>query len=178
MQYWTIGVHSAVGVIFLVSSVSKVRNRAAFDSFVDSVRTMRLLGPAWSLPVAVAVVATEFLIWVLLAIPARLVSAAGLVLAAGLLLVLAGAIAVAVRRGVRAPCRCFGGSVSPLGPWQAVRNVVLASAALGAAMTGLTPGPTQPAGVAVAVVAGVVLGYLVAVSDDLIELFAGVDAPA
>ena len=54
----------------------------------------------------------------------------GLLLAAALLLAFGAAALAAVARGVKAPCRCFGASVRPLGRSHAVRNGALVLAVL------------------------------------------------
>jgi hypothetical protein len=63
--------------------------------------------------------------------------------------------------------------VTPLGPWQIVRNLLLAGAAVLAGAASFGSGKVEPGGVVVAVFAGLVLGGLVAVFDDVVELFRG-----
>jgi hypothetical protein len=107
----------------------------------------------------------------LVAIPTRMTVLAGFTVAVVLLAGFTVGIVISVRRGNQAPCRCFGRSSVPLGPRHVVRNtglIVLALAGLAAAWTS-SPDP-DPAMVALAVIAGVVLGGLVTVFDDVAEL--------
>jgi hypothetical protein len=173
VQYWEIGVRCMIGIIFLVSSVSKARSRAEFESFVESVRRMRLLPSDRVRLVAAGVLVAEFIAWMLLVLPVRIATVAGFSVAAGLLLVFTAAIAMTVRRGVRTSCRCLGASVTPLGPWQIVRNLLLAGAAVLAGAASFGSGQVEPGGMVVAVFAGLVLGGLVAVFDAVVELFRG-----
>ncbi|MEU9363637.1 MauE/DoxX family redox-associated membrane protein [Streptomyces avermitilis] len=174
MPYLVIVLRCLVGVVFLVSSVGKVAGRHAFSEFVIALRQLRMLPASAVSAVATCVVCVEAAIWVLLAIPEPVATTAGFTLAAGLLTVFAVGIVVAMRRGVRAPCRCFGASASLLGPWHVARNVVLAGTAMGAAAVPAA-GPVQLGGVVVAVSGGLLLGGLTAVLDDLVDLFRSVD---
>lgn len=171
MQYLALGIRCLIGAVFVVSSVSKVAGRGAFGAFAASVRDMRLLPPRLARPVARGVVVTEFAVCALVVVPAA--AAAGLTLAAMLLGVFAAGITLAVRRGVRAPCRCFGVSATPLGPRQIARNLVLAAVAVLGAVCGALPtaGAVRWGGAAVAVSGGLLLGGLVAVLDDIFELY-------
>jgi methylamine utilization protein MauE len=127
--------------------------------------------PTWRRPIRVGVAVGEAAIPVLLAAgvvgdpssgaAARLAAGAGFGVAVVLMAGFTFAIVRAVRRGVQAPCRCFGASATPVGTRQVVRNgVVLATAA------------ADLAGAAVALVAGVVAGALVVTFDELVDLFA------
>ncbi|RJL24851.1 methylamine utilization protein MauE [Bailinhaonella thermotolerans] len=171
MQYLEPAIRCLLGVVFLVSSVSKVRNRASFEAFVASTRRLQPWGAALSRQVAVLVVAAEAAICALLAVGGRPAVTAGLVLAAGLLLAFTGGIALALHRKVDTSCRCFGRSETPLGPQHIVRNLLLtAFAAVGVAAAGAT-GPVEAGGAVVAVCAGLVVGGLVTVMDDIVQLF-------
>lgn len=171
MAYLQVGCCCLLGLVFLVSAVSKVRDLEGFAAslpglapFLKRART----GSARRL--ALVVIALEFLTPVLLAIPRSRPYAFGL--AGCLLTAFTIAIAVAVRRGHTAPCRCFGASDARLGPRHLVRNTVL----LATAIAGLSsPGHGLPpvAGVAVAAVAGLVGAVLIVSFDDIVDLFAG-----
>jgi hypothetical protein len=69
------------------------------------------------------------------------------------------------------PCRCFGASSLPLGPWHVGRNVVLAAAATTGAAIVAPMHPAQPAGVALAAAGGLLLGGVAATLDDIVGLF-------
>lgn len=178
MRYAVLCAALTLGAVFVVSAVSKVSSRAAYGSFVAA--TGRLL-PARSLPrrpFALAVVAGEFAVAPLL----LLVPTVGLALAAALSLAFAAGILSAVRRGVRAPCRCFGASAAPLRRLHAVRGGALAVVALGAlgqlagagavrlTAAGLLAG-LHPAGAALAAVGSAALVLLTIYFDDIAELF-------
>ena len=103
---------------------------------------------------------------------------AGLLLLGGVLTVFTAAIVAALRRGDHAPCRCFGPKIAPLGRRHVVRNGLLFVVVAGAALT-LLWRPAEawrdghPAGLLLALVAGLVGGMVVVLYDVLVELFAG-----
>jgi hypothetical protein len=78
---------------------------------------------------------------------------------------------ISVRRGERTPCRCFGKSTTPLGPVHVVRNAFLVCVALLGVTGSLMSGTAELGGIAVAAVAGLVLGGLIVVLDDIVDLF-------
>jgi hypothetical protein len=95
---------------------------------------------------------------------------AGFALAAALLLAFAAAIARALRRGDTRPCRCFGRSTTPLARHHIWRNLLLTAVALAGALA-----PAGAPGVALTVeaaAAGLVVGALTVMLDDLRFLFA------
>ncbi|WP_203918699.1 MauE/DoxX family redox-associated membrane protein [Rugosimonospora africana] len=162
------GIRCLIGTVFIVSSISKVAGRSAFGQFVASVRGLR---PPTALPVvptAVVVVAAEFAVCALLC--ANLV-VVGYALAVALLVGFSVAIAGALARGVRASCRCFGSSGALLGRHHIARNAGLALVAACGLVVGHPAGGVQPGGVVLAVLAGLILGGLVAVLDDIVDLF-------
>lgn len=146
------------GIVFLMSAVSKLRGRAAYEEFTAATRALVRL-PAR--PVAALVVTAEAAVAPLLAWPPTVL--AGFCLALGMLVAFTVAIAVALRRGRRVPCRCFGASAVPVGPGHLARNAVLLAAATagavqagaGAALAGV--GPAGFAAVALAAGAAAVL---------------------
>jgi methylamine utilization protein MauE len=179
VQYFVVGLCGLIGSVFLLAVAGKLAGRDGFGAFVASVQGMRVLPPRLVRPAALLVVAAEVAVCVLLAVPAPVTRAAGFVIAVGLLVAFMIGTVTALRRGVRTPCRCFGMSTTPLGLRQVVRNAVLtAVAACGAVASVSTYGPIDPAGAAVAAVAGLVLGGLVTAADDLVELFRPVDLGA
>ncbi|MER5645914.1 MauE/DoxX family redox-associated membrane protein [Streptosporangium sp. NPDC002524] len=175
MQYIAIGMRLLIGVVFLASAVSKVMGRRAFDDFTTSLGGMRIMPPSLWRPAAIFVIASEFAVCGLLAFPGPFTALAGFLLATGLLAVFTVAVATAVHRGVRAPCRCFGVSASPLGPRQITRNLILVLCAVLGAVTAPVTGPLAPAGTAVAVFGGLVWGGLAVVSDEILDLFHPID---
>lgn len=176
MGYLVLVASSTLWVVFAVSAVSKLRNRTAYAAFAASTRRLLPAGsPAAARVVATLVAGAE--VAVVLALP--VLPAVGLALAAILLSAFSVAIGVAVRRGVTAPCRCFGASSRPLGASQAARNAVLALLALsGAALGGSGYRGVTPAGVAIAVFGAVVLALLTIFFDDVTDPFTVGSAPA
>ncbi|WP_326632754.1 hypothetical protein OIE67_46815 [Nonomuraea fuscirosea] len=160
-----------LATVFVVSAYSKLRSRAALRSFAA---TLGSLPGTIRFPAALATAVVE------------VVAAAGLVvlpragLAAGGVLLVAFStwIAVSLRGGRREPCRCFGASVTPLGPVHLVRNgLLLLVVGLGAAAA-FTGGPVTVAGLALAVPAGLVGAVLLIAFDDLADLFLPVSGGA
>jgi len=146
------------GIVFLMSAVSKLRGRAAYEEFTAATHALVRL-PAR--PVAALVVTAEVAVALSLAWPPTVL--AGFCLALGLLVAFTVAIAVALRRGRRVPCRCFGASAVPVGPGHLARNaVLLVAAATGAVQAGAGTvlaglGPAGLAAVAMAAGAAAVL---------------------
>ncbi|WUS05410.1 hypothetical protein OG322_40400 [Streptomyces sp. NBC_01260] len=93
-----------------------------------------------------------------------------------LLTVFTAGIALLLRRGVRAPCQCFGESAVPIGLRHVVRNVLLAVLAGVGLSTAFAAGPPQVGGAVVATLAGLLLGGLTVSLDDLVELFQPVNS--
>jgi hypothetical protein len=173
--YLETGIRCLLGTVFLISCCGKLVGRGAFGAFVASVRGMRVLPPVLARPVALAVVAAEAAVCLLVAVPARSAALAGFAVAAGLLAVFTAGIVLARRRGVRAPCRCFGPSRVPLGSRQVVRNAVLAAVAVTGLVAAAERGSGRPAAMVAAALGGALLGGLVALLDDIQELFQPVD---
>jgi hypothetical protein len=167
-----------IGVVFLVSAVSKLRGSRQFREFAASLTAMRLLPSRLVTPVAAVVAATELAVPVLLApLPVPGLAAAGFAIAALLLAGFAVAIVVVLRRGVQASCRCFGGSgAAPFGRHHVVRNAVLTLIA-GLGVYASLGQPTVDLQVlALAGPLGLV-GALVTVRlDDLVDLFSPLSA--
>ena len=158
-------------VVFVVSAVSKLRGRDAFPAFVRSVRRMKVVPPKLVRPVAVVVVTAEVAAAVLLAVPLRPTGMAGFVITAGLLLSFTAGIGYAIRHGSNEPCRCFGRSEVPLGPRHVIRNSFLIVVSLVGAGAILFGGDVGTGQLVIAAGAGLIVGGLVVVLDDLIYLF-------
>lgn len=162
--YLVLACQLLVGLVFVASVSSKVRSRAAYAGFVAATGALVPAAGRRAPLLAAGTVVVEAGIALLLIPPAtrRAASAAAVVL----LVVFAAALAGATRRGVRTPCRCFGGSTAPPGAVQVFRNAVLAVvAALGAGLPG--DGPVVPAGVGIAAFVALTGAILVAAADDL-----------
>ncbi|EXG82682.1 MauE/DoxX family redox-associated membrane protein [Cryptosporangium arvum] len=170
MRYLVLVAAATLWVVFAVSAVSKLRGRAAYAAFVAS--TGRLLPSRFGAarPVALLVLAAELAVVGTLPV----VPVAGLGVGAVLLGAFGVAILAATRRGVTAPCRCFGASARPLGAAQAVRNGLLAVLAAGGAAAAVAVGDplagAHPAGVAIALFGALVLAVLTISFDDVADL--------
>ncbi|MFG1612176.1 MauE/DoxX family redox-associated membrane protein [Nonomuraea wenchangensis] len=173
MDYLALTARCALGLVFLVAVIGKVRGRAAYEAFRRSVpELVPLPRGAASAVLPALVVAAECAVVVLLAVKST--AAAGLALAAAVLLAFTAGIGRALRAGVRASCRCFGMTPSPLGRLHLVRNLALAALAVAGASAVLAgaPGQPHPAGVALAVAGGALLALPAVFADDLAALFA------
>ncbi|MEV0625204.1 MauE/DoxX family redox-associated membrane protein [Nonomuraea wenchangensis] len=173
MDYLALTARCALGLVFLVAVIGKVRGRAAYEAFRRSVpELVPLPRGAASAVLPALVVAAECAVVVLLAVERT--AAAGLALAAAVLLAFTAGIGRALRAGVRASCRCFGMTPSPLGRLHLVRNLALAALAVAGAAAVLAgaPGQPHPAGVALAVAGGALLALPAVFADDLAALLA------
>ncbi|AWS43112.1 MauE/DoxX family redox-associated membrane protein [Streptosporangium sp. 'caverna'] len=167
--------------VFATALVGKVRGRAALDEFVASIVALGVLPRPVSVVAAYAVLTAEAAVILLLALPSALFL--GFAAATVLLAVLTAGISAAMRRGRRAPCRCFGASATPLGRTHVVRNLILMAvgciglAAEVAARTTPAGSAAHPAGVALAVATAAVGVLLVVRLDDLTSLFTASVSP-
>jgi hypothetical protein len=174
---------SLVGSVFAVSATAKLAGRPAYRSFRDGLGEARVI-PGRLLPsVALLLCAAEAATAGCLISAGMLVAAgtpgafplagAGLGAAAVLSAVLAGGVALVIRRGTRARCSCFGAASSrPLGRVHLVRNLALLAVACAGLAAAATPsGHPAPATLLLAVGGGVA-GALVFIRwDDLADLF-------
>jgi hypothetical protein len=166
MQLIEIAIRTALAAVFAIAAASKLRSRAAFDDFVD---TLPELGPPSLATVAgAAVVALELAAPVLLLASPR----AGLVLVMALLGGFTAVMVVTLRTGGSMTCRCFGASEQPIGAGHVVRNALLIAAAAGAAWLGVGD-PSHPGGaeVGVAMALGAISGVLITRWDDLAFIY-------
>jgi uncharacterized membrane protein YphA (DoxX/SURF4 family) len=165
VQYTLLACRAVIGVVFLVSALSKVRAPA---DFTGSVRALVPPAGRFAPALAVAAVVAEF------AVAAAMVPGPaarwGMAGAALLLLAFSVALALAITRGVTTPCRCFGSSAQPPGGPQLVRNAALILVSL-LGVAGSSTGVVHPAGAAVAFGAAAVLALLAVGADDLALLF-------
>ncbi|MFI5912132.1 MauE/DoxX family redox-associated membrane protein [Dactylosporangium sp. NPDC051541] len=175
MGYLEVAARLLLATVFAVALFGKVTGGRAYAAFADSIARMRVLPARVARPAALASVVTEGAVVLLLVLPWRWAAVAGFVLAAGLLAVFAAAIAISLRGGNRAPCRCFGASATPLGRGHIVRNLILIVIALtglaAAAAVGAGAGAIAIPGAVVAGAAGLVAGIVVTAYDDIVTLF-------
>jgi hypothetical protein len=172
VPYVALGCRAALVTIFLIAVTGKAAGRGAFREFSRSVAAMRVIPPRAATSAAAMTVSAEMLVIILAAIPDRAAGAAGCALGATLSIMFSFAIAVGLRRGNRAPCRCFGRSATPLGARHLIRNaMVVTVSVLGAAVSGVG-GTAHVAAAVLAVGAGVFLGLVIAAYDEIAELVA------
>lgn len=170
MDDLAVGCRALLGVVFVVSAVSKVAGRNAFPAFTRSLQRMRVVPAGLARVCGVAVVAGEFVIAAALAVPSHFVAGLGFVLAFALIASFTAAIVSVLARKIDTTCRCFGRTDTPLGPQHLGRNVFLLGVAglgWGAESYGT---PAQTGALIVAALAGAFAGGLVAVFDDLVHL--------
>jgi hypothetical protein len=173
MLYLMIACQALLAGVFVIALAGKVRGRAALDEFVASIVALGMFPRARSVVAAHAMLGAESVVILSLALPYTVL--VGFAVATALLIVLTAGISVAMRRGRRAPCRCFGASVTPLGRAHVARNLVLVAVGCVGLVAGAVAGDAgsaaHPAGVALALT-GAAVGVLIVVRlDDLMGLF-------
>ncbi|NIK61079.1 MauE/DoxX family redox-associated membrane protein [Kribbella shirazensis] len=171
MEYLQFGCQVLLGGVFAVSAGSKLYTRTAFADFAAATARLTGAGTGRARQLAVGVVATEIAVVLALIVPALVLW--GFAVGIGLLAVFSAAIVRSLRRGQRAPCRCFGASNSPLGVQHVARNAALAAFGAFGIASGLS-GRTSSLdfGLACVVAFAALVGVaLTARLDDLIGLF-------
>ncbi len=170
--------------VFTASGLAKLRSRPAYRDYRAGLRATGLVPGRLLNGTALLLAAVEAATAGGLAGAAVLLAAASggayplaeaaLAVAAALTAVLTAGVTVAVSRGTRVPCACFGGSSArPLGAAHLIRNAcLLALLAGGLAACGLRHARPGLAGSALALMAGLVAALMVTRWDDLVSLFA------
>lgn len=152
-----------LGLVFTVSGASKLRDLRVF---AGALHTLELVKPGLARPLALLVGVAELAVPVLLII-ARSV---GLVLAVAMLAALTVVVLRTIRRGVTAPCGCFGRTARPITGVQLWRNLVL----LLTAIVALAVGPSVVDADLPVVLSAAGLGVLLALAtlnlDEWLEL--------
>jgi hypothetical protein len=178
-------------VTYGISAAAKLRSGRAFRDFRAGLAATTLVSRPLTGPVAGAVAGAETVVTGLCAtaltmafvsrpgapagtsLAGTALTGAALASAVALTTVLTAGVAVAVRRGVAAPCACFGSrSRAPLSGVHLTRNAcLLAILAAGAGGAVFDRWPPSPAVAALAAVAGGVSALLITHLDDLTALF-------
>lgn len=171
MVYAALICRTVIGLVFAVSAFSKLRNGTAYREFASWLASVPVpLARNRFLPPVLA--GAEAAIVVLVAVPATAV--AGLVLAVLTLAALTAGTTVAVRRGARVTCQCFGSSQTVLGAHHVLRNgFLLVLAVVGLAVVGaFSAGAVapRPAGIGLSLWAAVALATFVVFLDDVVFL--------
>lgn len=169
MQYVAIVCRCLLGLVFLWSLVVKARSGRAYRQYVASARELTGTTPGVGGVLAAAAASGELLVVVLLMVPGLVI--VGYAVALALLVAYSGTLALALRRGVRVPCRCLGTRAEPIRPALLGRNLgLLLTGALGLiAATGNSRG-FEPIPVAVSVLAAAVTATLVVFFEDLVAV--------
>ncbi|SEQ09915.1 Methylamine utilisation protein MauE [Lentzea xinjiangensis] len=168
MSYVLVACRLCLGLVFLVSAVSKVRGRKNFAEFVRA--TGELAPPLPAKPAATAVVAAEVAVVALLCTPW---AATGFLVGAGLLTAFTVAVVTAIVRGRQVRCQCFGNSSAPVSWFQVARNALLLSVAAAGLLAGTVAldVPLEIGGVLVALAAGAVTSAVALLTDEIAVLF-------
>jgi hypothetical protein len=171
MSYLLVACRMLLLGVFVVALAGKARRRSAYREFVSSVAALGVVPHRMSGVVAAVVTTVEAAVVLLLAAPATVL--AGFGLATVLLAVFTTGILLALRKGRRAPCHCFGASSTPLGVVHVVRNLVLIAVGVAGLLSGLvaTGHAPHPAGLLLAVTAALLGLVPVLRMDDLMVLF-------
>jgi hypothetical protein len=157
----------AFGVIFLVSTTGKVRNRGSLRAFLEWSGGLHLLRPPLRTASALASLVAEASIVVLALgslVGLSVLDVPVLVTAAVLLVVFAAATLLLLLRGVATSCQCFGSPGAELGIWHVSRDLLLA----GLATAGATAGEV-PALRARVFILCAILGTIIAVTTILLD---------
>lgn len=171
MVYAALICRTLVGLVFTVSAFSKLRNGTAYREFASWLASVPVpLARNRFLPPVLA--GAEAATVVLVAVPAT--AAAGLVLAVLTMAALTAGTAVAVRRGARVTCQCFGPSRTELASHHVLRNgFLLVLAVVGLAVVGAFSADAvapRPAGIGLSLWTAVVLATFVVFLDDVVFL--------
>jgi Methylamine utilisation protein MauE len=154
---------ASFAVLLIAAVAGKASGRRRWRAFESSLEP---LTGGLARPAAAAVLAAETFCVLLLCTPVAPVW--GLAAAGLLLTVFAAGVGYAVRSGRRVRCRCFGVDGGELDAAAAVRNAVLAAAALAAAWAGLHTTVPSAAGVAFTLPIALATGYVLTRWDDLV----------
>jgi hypothetical protein len=116
-----------IGLVFVVSSISKARNLAQFRQTISA---FHLLPERFSGVTALLFIGGEFAVSFLMFIGGPLLLP-GFSLAISLLLLFSLALGSVVARKIPTSCSCFGASTKPVSPFDVGRNVGFLLCALG-----------------------------------------------
>ncbi|MEV4481413.1 MauE/DoxX family redox-associated membrane protein [Micromonospora coxensis] len=148
----------AVGVLFAISAIGKLRSRHAFGAFESEVRGMKVLPARWVRPAALAVCLLEAA--VVASMAASATAPAGMAVAGVLLTTFSVAITSARRNGTDARCHCFGFRSGRFGRRHVLRNLALTAMCAAGVVAALTT-PDGRLGVAGQASATAVAGVIV-----------------
>ncbi|MFK4268774.1 MauE/DoxX family redox-associated membrane protein [Streptomyces milbemycinicus] len=158
MTFYLLCAKALIVTVFGVAFAGKVRSRSAFRQFRTSISTLGRLPARLSTPMAVAIVVLEgtTAVWLATPLPPR----AGFAMATGLLLVFISVVVRAVRGGIFAECRCFGGRGAVMGNGMIVRNLLFLAFALPGALFSSTRLSAEASTTVLALTTGCALAIL------------------
>jgi hypothetical protein len=166
-----------VATVFLVSAGMKVLGRARWQSY--SVWLAGLpLKPLRRPEAPVTLAGAEATVVLLAALSVLVPAAAPVALAAGsvLCLALTVGLSMAIARGSRQPCHCFGSSSAPLSYQQVVRNALLLAMTVTGSVYAIAAGragtsQVGPEEAGLAMIGGLAAALLIIFFDDVAALF-------
>jgi hypothetical protein len=174
MPYLVIGARAVLFVVFAASFTSKVRSRAAFTAFADSLAGFGVRGARLQARTAGIVITAEAATAVLVALAFTVIW--GLAVGGLMITVFTAQASIASRQGLRPVCNCFGSSKSAFGARHFIRNALIIAVATAGLLAEFASGRTHLAVASVVLATGiaVIVGMGIVVWDDLAALLAPV----
>lgn len=166
-----------LAVTLAVAGLGKLRSRAAFGAFADTFGDLGWRSQSARRAAAAALPCAELGSAALLAVPLTVIW--GYAAALMLLAAMTATAAVAIKRGRRLRCRCFGLAEEPIGASTLIRNAVLVVAGLaGLAASLASAGQTgSPAAEVLGAAVGLIGAPVIVYWADLGYLLSGRPAP-
>jgi hypothetical protein len=156
--------------VFACSAFAKLRSGGSFRAFRAWLEDLPLpVAPRHAGALAAAVAGTEVLIVLLIVLPWTVL--AGFALAGATVATFIAGTSLAIARGTKAACNCFGAHGALLGRRHVARDAVLLAVAIVGAVASNAHG-ARAAGIAVSVATAVFLAVLIVFLDDVLSLFA------
>jgi Methylamine utilisation protein MauE len=156
--------------VFACSAVAKLRSGGSFRTFRAWLADLPVpVAPRHAGALAAAVAGAEVLIVLLAVLPWTVL--AGFALAGATLATFIAGTSLAIARGTKAACNCFGARGAPLGRRHVARDTVLLAVATVGAVASNAHG-ARPAGIAVSVATASFLAVLIVFLDDVLSLLA------
>ncbi|WP_433257224.1 MauE/DoxX family redox-associated membrane protein [Streptosporangium sp. CA-135522] len=172
MPYVALALRLTLAGVFLVSGLMKARSVGdTVAMWTSLLKSLRLSGRSLAEAASWTLIGVETVTGVALLAGGGL-SVPALVSAMVLLSIFSAMAVLSARAKLNLACACFGRATTPLG-WRHVwRNLVLLSIAV-AGVTVQADIPLEAGGIAVSVVAAVVITLLTAFYDDIVDLVRG-----
>jgi hypothetical protein len=156
--------------VFACSAFAKLRSGGSFRTFRDWLGDLPVpVAPRHAGALAAAVAGAEVLIVLLVVLPWTVL--AGFALAAATVATFIAGTSLAIARGTKAACNCFGAHGALLGRRHVARDTLLLAVAIAGAVASDAHG-AHAAGIAVSVATAAFLAVLIVFLDDVLTLFA------